>query len=116
MPLLLKGICLGVGGTVHQHIVSLYLYSLTLTHRFYKTSVDTQSRAGSDWFQLLVGKAGHVKHNLNIAHGRPVVESYKLHVLVTATCAHPAHYCDFSAYEFGLLEKVDNFFSFHLEM
>ena len=112
VALLLQGVACGVGSAVYLKGVGLHLAGLALAGAFYKTACDVYARAGGHRFELLLGELREVKHYLEVANRRAVVECHELHVLVASAGTHPALDAHFGAYQ-GRVEDMGNLCAFH---
>jgi hypothetical protein len=86
---------------------------LAFTHRFNEVAFDVDRCAGSDGLELFVVELVHIKNDLNVVHGRAIVEGNELYVFVASASAYPSFDRDLRADEFGF-EEVDYFGSFHI--
>ena len=114
----LEGVPFSAGGSLRgrqcriSQGVGLHLAGLAFAGAFYKTACDVDARAGGHRFELLLRELREVKHYLEVANRRAVVECHELHVLVASAGTHPAFDAHFGAYR-GRVEDMDNLCAFH---
>lgn len=93
VPFFLQRVCF-VGGAEHCQFFGLHFHALSFALGCHERAFYVDGRTRGDGFQLLVAKAVHVEHNLQVADGRSVVQCHELHVLVASARAHPTHHVD----------------------